>query len=99
MVLENSRQRGILYHMIGVNGARFEHYNLSPNRFLTQVKGLNPDLVILSLGTNETAYRYFNQAEFYRQVDEFVYNLEQFIPNADYTDNYTSRCITRSQVR
>ena len=83
MVLENSRQRGILYHMIGVNGARFEHYNLRPNRFLTQVKGLDPDLIILSLGTNETAYRYFDQTEFYKQVDEFVYNLEQFIPNAD----------------
>ena len=83
IVLENSQQSGILYHMIGINGAKFEHYNQRPNRFLTQLKSLDPDLIILSLGTNETAFRYFNQTNFYKHLDELVFNLEQFIPNTD----------------
>ncbi|MEO0472802.1 MAG: LysM peptidoglycan-binding domain-containing protein, partial [Bacteroidota bacterium] len=49
MVLENHEQTGILYHMIGVNGAQFRHYN-GARYFHEQLESLDPDLVIVSLG-------------------------------------------------
>lgn len=52
IVLENTNQKGILYHTIGVNGAMYSHFNKTP-RFFEQLPVLKPDLIIVSLGTNE----------------------------------------------
>lgn len=52
IVLENNNN-GIIYHTIGVNGAHFSDYNKS-SRFFEQIKALSPDLIVISLGTNET---------------------------------------------
>ena len=69
MVLEND-STGILYHSIGVNGAKASDYNKFP-LFYEQLPALNPDLVIISLGTNES---------FDKQSDEQYYaNLSQMI--------------------
>ncbi len=53
ILLENTRESGILYNMIGVNGATYNHYNQAAY-FLPQLAALSPDLVIISLGTNES---------------------------------------------
>ena len=55
--LEND-SAGVLYHMIGVNGAEYRHYNLSVY-FLQQLKYLREDLTIISLGTNESFNKNF----------------------------------------
>jgi LysM repeat protein len=52
LVLENNSP-GIIYHTIGVNGAKSSDYNKFP-LFFEQLKTLTPDLVIISLGTNES---------------------------------------------
>lgn len=52
IVLENNSS-GVLYHNIGVNGARFSDYNKYP-LFFAQLPALKADLFILSLGTNES---------------------------------------------
>lgn len=52
LVLDNGNP-GILYHTIGVNGAKNSDYIKYP-LFFEQLPVLNPDLVILSLGTNES---------------------------------------------
>lgn len=49
--LENS-QSGVLYHAIGCNGATYNDYVRAPH-FARQLRELMPDLVIISLGTNE----------------------------------------------
>ena len=50
--LEKLNATGVLYHMIGVNGATFEDYYTS-ELFFKQLNHLKPDLIIVSLGTNE----------------------------------------------
>ena len=80
LVLENYNRSGILYHMIGVNGARYEHYANS-NYFAEQLQALQPDLVILSLGTNETVWG-FNEERFFQEVDQLVHRIEQYMPHA-----------------
>lgn len=52
LVLENDAP-GVVYHTIGVNGAKCADYIKFP-LFFEQLKTLNPDLVIISLGTNES---------------------------------------------
>jgi len=52
LVLENDNS-GVLYHSIGVNGAKASDFNKFP-LFYEQLPALHPDLVIVSLGTNES---------------------------------------------
>jgi len=51
MSLENNNP-GLLYHAIGLNGAFTKSFNKS-NLFTKQLSALEPDLVIVSLGTND----------------------------------------------
>ncbi len=78
--LEND-QPGILYHAIGVNGARFEQYNAA-SLFWQQLPGLQADLYIVSLGTNEAQRNSFESASFRKQVALFLQKLRATAPRA-----------------
>jgi len=52
IVLENNSS-GIVYHTIGANGAKCSDYT-KYTLFYEQLSALQPDLVIISLGTNES---------------------------------------------
>ncbi len=82
LVLENFEQKGILYHMIGVNGAQFHHYT-EAEYFFPQLRELKPDLIILSLGTNESHNTAFRREAFFREVDDFTHKLESEVPLAE----------------
>ncbi|MDR1380666.1 MAG: GDSL-type esterase/lipase family protein [Tannerella sp.] len=69
---------GILYHSIGVNGARFTDYT---NRdYVRQLALLKPSLLIVSLGTNEAFGRNFNRKQFLSQVDAFIRIVREELP-------------------
>ncbi|MEI9908688.1 MAG: GDSL-type esterase/lipase family protein [Bacteroidota bacterium] len=78
--LENSSP-GILYHTIGVNGARYDHYNIA-SLFWKQLAGLNADLFIISLGTNEAQGSGFNEAGFQKELSLFIQKIKTVAPNA-----------------
>jgi lysophospholipase L1-like esterase len=80
--LENSNA-GVLYHAIGINGAEYRHYNLALN-FVTQTQYLTPDLIIISLGTNEAqaSVEKFSPEEFTDNVNMLVRQLRRTNPNA-----------------
>jgi lysophospholipase L1-like esterase len=61
--LEND-DPGVIYNAIGVNGAKLESY-LRCGLFVRQLRALDPDWVIVSIGTNEGNTRLFDQ-EAYR---------------------------------
>ncbi|MDD4310096.1 MAG: GDSL-type esterase/lipase family protein, partial [Candidatus Cloacimonetes bacterium] len=69
MMLEK-QQPGLLFHATGINGAGF--YNLiGASQLFTQISLLNPDLIVISLGTNDA------QGNFKEKV--FSANLEKFM--------------------
>lgn len=71
LLLENE-QSGLLYNMIGVNGADFVHYNNS-QYFIEQLGTLKPDLVIVSLGTNQAfAGKNFDPEKYYAAIDSLI---------------------------
>jgi len=80
ILLENG-SGGILYNTIGVNGAQFSDYN-SSIYFQDQLSALQPDLIIISLGTNDAYNAPFNKEEFLRQVDTLVSRTKRGNPSA-----------------
>ena len=77
IVLENN-DKGILYHNSGVNGAKFSDYNKYP-LFFEQLKALNPDVLVLSFGTNES-FDHMNSDAFIAQLDLFISNARKQNP-------------------
>lgn len=58
---------GLLYHAISINGARFETFNQSASVW-EQARQLQPDLYIISLGTNDAQAQVITDTELHRQV-------------------------------
>ncbi len=75
------KDTGVIYHTIGVNGARYDQYNIAP-LFWQQLPALKADLYIISLGTNEAQRAAFNQDFFYRELSLFIQKLKQSSPGA-----------------
>ncbi len=73
LVLENN-QPGIIYSSIGVNGAKFSDYSKYP-LFFEQLKALQPDMIVLSLGTNETFDKMIS-SEYMVQLQLFIENMK-----------------------
>ncbi|MEL7119103.1 MAG: GDSL-type esterase/lipase family protein [Bacteroidota bacterium] len=80
MILENSLRNGILYHMAGVNGTTYFHFNRC-KELLPQMKVIAPDLIIVSLGTNEALQRKFILQDLIREANRFMKNLKAEFPN------------------
>lgn len=81
-VLENSKS-GILYHTVGVNGAKYKHYN-DATHFAAHAGALQTDLFIISLGTNESIdYPYLDKA-FFDGIDQLVSALREKNPSASF---------------
>jgi len=78
--LENSNA-GVLYHTIGVNGARYDQYN-DASLFWQQLPALKADLYIVSLGTNEAQQAGFIEQAFSMEVSTFIHKLQQASPGA-----------------
>jgi LysM repeat protein len=77
LILENNAP-GILYHNIGVNGAKLSDYNKYPLIF-EQLKALQPDLVIVSLGTNES-FSKIKSENYLIDLEVFIKNIKVQIP-------------------
>ncbi|MDO9186509.1 MAG: GDSL-type esterase/lipase family protein [Bacteroidia bacterium] len=80
MLLEND-SAGVLYNMIGVNGAEYRHY-VKSKYFTEQLSYLNADLVIVSLGTNEAFSVGFDKVLFTRNIDTLITKIKLASPNA-----------------
>jgi lysophospholipase L1-like esterase len=80
--LENG-QNGMLYHAIGVNGAKYIHYNAAIH-FARQTQALHPSVFIISLGTNEAADYPAVDRLIPQHIDKLVQALSLFNPQAKF---------------
>lgn len=76
---EKKGKTGVLYHAAGLNGATFYHYNHA-ERFFRQIPALKPDLVIVTLGTNESLLRPFRKDELRGELEGFLQKMTQALP-------------------
>ena len=80
--LENGKN-GVLYHAIGVNGAKYIHYNKS-KYFVEQTMALQPDLFIISLGTNEAIDYPYIDSQLFNYIDNLVESLKEKNPGSKF---------------
>jgi lysophospholipase L1-like esterase len=81
---------GVLYHAIGNNGATYSTYSLIGNTG-RDLSVLTPDLVIISLGTNE-AFGKMSDATFYANIDLLVSDIRKHNPEAEILLTTPSEC-------
>lgn len=79
IALENELS-GVVYHAVGVNGGKFFDFVRAKN-FAPEVGRLQPDLIILSFGTNEAQGR-MEMRTLYRQMEDLTDKLLAEAPNA-----------------
>lgn len=89
-------QPGVIYNMIGVNGAKFEHYNVSKN-FQQQFKSLESDLIVVALGTNESLDHHYDSSRFAEEFMRFISDLKEHNPHADYLISLNHDAYSRRQ--
>lgn len=70
---------GIVYHSMGVNGSDFDSW-LRAEFLFTQIKSLQPDLLIVSLGTNDVYTKVLNEQMLESSVSSFIKLAEAYLP-------------------
>lgn len=78
-ILENGKP-GVLYSAIGNNGACFTDYLLIPG-FVKDTKIFHPDLIVLSMGTNE-GFSCMTDTEIQRCASDLIKLLREVHPDA-----------------
>ena len=81
LILRNSKRGGITYHVAGVNGSQYRNWSAS-NILAKQSAYLKPDLIIISLGTNDANDLALTTDEFTKQVHDLVSSLKKENPGA-----------------
>lgn len=81
IVLENGRS-GVVWSEAGVNGLAWQDL-LKPSRMWEQVYAWKPDLVVVSLGTNDAFQKGFSGSGFSDAVRESIHRIRLSAPGAD----------------
>lgn len=79
--LQKSATAGVLYNVIGVNGATYEEYATTP-LFWKGLPGLEADCYIISMGTNEAQATFLKRDSFLSAVRAMVHKLREASPKA-----------------
>ena len=74
---------GIFYHSIGVNGAKYDHYNAA-QLFARQTAALTPMLIVISLGTNEAINYPYVDRNLLTHIDRLITSLHTYNPQAKF---------------
>lgn len=93
--LEDRTSSGFYLAGLGVNGAS-SHSFLRCDYFVPQLKTIQPDLVVLSLGVNDVQGKDFTKEEFIAHYDSLINLIRQASPDCAIllnttTDNYIKR--------
>jgi lysophospholipase L1-like esterase len=78
--LENG-QNGVIYHSYGIIGANCDSFAKSAF-FHKQLEHVQPDLVIISLGTNDGSTPYFKKDEFTAKFDALIQKIRETCPHS-----------------
>jgi lysophospholipase L1-like esterase len=81
--LFSNETNGIFYHAIGVNGAKYDHYNAA-QLFAKQTSALRPEVIIISLGTNEAINYPYVDRNLLSQIDRLITSLHLNNPQAQF---------------
>ena len=75
----SSGKPGVLYHAAGVNGAKYKHF-AAAEELAPQSVQLKPDLIILSMGSNEALDHPYRDPAFEQHIRNLLTSLSRFHP-------------------
>ena len=96
-ILHNNSS-GVVLHSIGNNGACYQHYNRLDS-FATRTRLFAPDLIIISLGTNEAFGSCRDTKAIKHEIDALVTSLRQCNPEAAILLTTPMECDRRQRIR
>jgi hypothetical protein len=76
-------KKGVFYHSIGVNGAKFCDYSQCSEGFYQQIASLSPDIVIISLGTNDAMTKSIDEDRLHSDISDLVFNIRHSSPETN----------------
>lgn len=79
-IILEKQQPGLLYHSMGTNGASFDKM-AKIDEFFPQIRILAPDLIIVSLGTNDVQGS-FREEAYLKALKQFMKPLKKAVPQA-----------------
>lgn len=85
---------GVVYSSLGVNGAKVNSF-LKCQDFIPQLESTHPDLVIISLGTNDAYNTAFNGIIYKREVEQLVAWIRQAAPESSILLTTPGDCFRR----
>ncbi len=93
--VRNNTEAGVYYAALGANGASTQSV-LRCQLFAQQLKTLQPDLIILSLGVNDVQGKTFSTEDYIAHYDSIVARIREASPTCailfnTITDNYVRR--------
>lgn len=91
--LEND-DPGVVYSSLGANGAKVNSF-LKCQDFIPHLASVHPDLVIISLGTNDAYNTAFNGIIFKREVEQLVFWVKQAAPESSILLTTPGDCFRR----
>jgi lysophospholipase L1-like esterase len=77
-ILQENDSSGVICHCIGINGATSE--NFMDDKYMTEIQQLHPDLIIISLGTNE-GFGSYDSDNHYSMMESLFSMLRNSCPN------------------
>ena len=80
MSVMNTNGPGVFLAGLGLNGASSTSF-LKCSLFVPQLKSIQPDLVILSLGVNDTQSKGFEKEEYIEHYDTLITRIKEANPN------------------
>lgn len=78
--VENSNSK-LVYNAAGLNGATAKTY-LRAQELIPQIASLTPNLIIISLGTNDAYNDAFNPMDFMKELNNLVKNIHTAVPTS-----------------
>ena len=96
-ILHNNRS-GVVLHSIGNNGACYQHYN-QLDSFASRTALFAPDLIIISLGTNEAFGNFRDTQAIKNEIHRLVSALKESNPEAAILLTTPMECDRRQRTR
>jgi lysophospholipase L1-like esterase len=80
MIQQKDTLENVTVNVLGMNGISFKHYNNKVDLALLPV--INPDLMVIALGTNDVFSRYADTSELRSSITGIIAKVRQLLPDA-----------------
>lgn len=79
--INGEKKSGVTYHRFGVAGATMQEFIDNTPYFKEQYTVLRPDILLISLGTNDSYRSFVQEEDLYRQLLNFIKDLQPIFPS------------------